>query len=106
MEQVTLIIHAKIDQKAAPPETFSVWDNVDCKECSGAGIVVCEECNGTGHITCDYCLGSGTVQREIEITSEEMEARDSLRRQENKLRKRYGTPTPKSIRDYWVSELE
>lgn len=102
----TLIIHAKVQKETEPPETFSIHEDVECKECEGDGIVVCEECNGTGHVTCDGCLGSGKVEREIEVTSEEMEARESVRRQEALLRKRYGTERPSSIRYLFFPELE
>lgn len=65
----------------------------ECDNCSGSGD--CNVCGGSG--ICNECNGTGGVP----IKKLEMVAR---LRQESLLTKRYGTPRPKTIRDYWVRQ--
>lgn len=82
----------------------------DCPECGGTGKESaacpqcyergvwqdCETCDGSGFITwkCNACNGGKTLKAYQETQTDQ--------RVRQLLKKKYGTPTPSSIRDYWL----
>jgi DnaJ-class molecular chaperone len=77
-------------------ETIVIWEPGQCPDCDGLGI------DDNNH-ECRACHGTGVTAFDVrkEITNLEYETIKERERERNLLRKRYGTPEPTSIADWW-----